>query len=42
MQRLRENKAIRSLNLDKLFLDAIGAELLGLMLPAATSLCELR
>ena len=42
VQQLRENKAIRSLNLDKLFLDVIGAELLGLMLLAATSLRKLR
>ena len=41
VQQLRENKAIRSLDLDKLFLDVIGAELLGLMLPAATSLRKL-
>ena len=48
VQQLREDDAIGSLNLNccmgvrQAALGVIGAELLGLMLPAATSLCELR
>ena len=42
VQRLREDDAIGSLDLADKRLDVIGAELLGLMLPAATSLRELR
>ena len=42
VQQLREDDAIGSLNLDRKGLRVIGAELLGLMLPAATSLRELR
>ena len=44
VQQLREDDAIGSLNLNRMGepLGVIGAELLGLMLPAATSLCELR
>ena len=40
MQQLREDDAIGSLNLR--CIGVIGAELLGLMLPAATSLRELQ
>ena len=46
VQQLREDDAIGSLNLNRMGarqpLGVIGAELLGLMLPAATSLRELR
>ena len=42
VQQLREDDAIGSLNLYGERLGVIGAELLGLMLPAATSLRELR
>ena len=42
VQQLREDDAIGSLNLAYERLGVIGAELLGLMLPAATSLRELR
>ena len=42
VQQLREDNAIGSLNLDNKHFGVIGAELLGLMLPAATSLRELR
>ena len=46
VQQLREDDAIGSLNLDvrgqMMNLGVIGAELLSLMLPAATSLRELR
>ena len=42
VQRLREDDAIGSLNLGHACLGAIGAALLGLMLPAATSVRSLR
>ena len=42
VQRLREDDAIGSLNLNQKRLGVIEAELLGLMLPAATSLRVLR
>ena len=42
VQQLRQDNAIGSLNLDDRDLGVIGVELLGLMLPAATSLRELR
>ena len=42
VQRLREDGAIGSLDLDSSRLGVIGAELLGLMLPAATSVRSLR
>ena len=42
VQRLREDGAIGSLDLDSSRLGVIGAELLGLMLPAATSMRSLR
>ena len=42
VQQLREDNAIGSLNLNNKHFGVIGAELLSLMLPAATSLRELR
>ena len=42
VQRLREDDAIGSLDLDSSGLGVISAELLGLMLPAATSVHTLR
>ena len=42
VQRLREDDAIGSLNLDHACLGPIGAALLGLMLPAVTSVRSLR
>ena len=42
LRKLREDDAIGSLNLADKCLGVIEAELLGLMLPAATSLRELR
>ena len=42
VQRLREDDAIGSLNLERSGLGVISAELLGLMLPAATSVHTLR